>query len=213
MKAALLGFLGLLTSGCLAGPVDRIDASVVFVDREERVVAQALVRGEITVAFPLLRGALFGDPDSDPIAVARVAPSGRLTLDLEPFRATLDWMAETLNEEDRAEGIGVSPPDTRLARIGTFSFDSRSRKAIGGGGFRDESNGDGLLLAYFARPCRVTGDFVDEEGEFHHDVRIQEAGIHWIRMRQTAPGKYVLEAAAPDIRPTFLVIVTEMMAF
>lgn len=80
----------------------------------------------------------------------------------------------------------VEPADSKFARLvlsagNPFLYPYDERNA----GFIDGKTGNHFALVYVDRPCRITGTIQANDGAFRHDLALDKAGLHWVRVQST----------------------------
>lgn len=131
--------------------------------------------------------------------------------------------AQPLRPRPEDDGLAVQPADARISRLVLGLLDSLQYPMASVTGLRDDSTGEQLVLLYADRPCRITGridlaptgTFVDRHpvaratfsGVFAHDIVLPQAGLHWLRIRAEAPGRFqVSRTEAPPRVSVFVLL-------
>jgi len=174
--------------------------------RSEKTLTLVLVRNDGTInpsvesplqleaMFAMIPGGLGGAPlDNDRLLVP--ASFGKpFRLDMAALEKSASAHATEPSVEFFEQGFSISPPQTRLLRVGTFMFDAGNKRIIAGGAINDADLKSGYLLMYFDRPCRIVGHTQTGGIERNIDVKIDVSGLHWLKEHEVAAGKRVIEA-------------------
>lgn len=195
--------LVLLLSGCaMTGGVPdaergltELRAGVEYTDDDNQAIDARFQPGRLALVFPYIPGQIFGSPGSELLFTALLTPQASLQLDLTRALSALDRGAITLQAGENTAGMSIRPAGTRLARIGTFPFDARTREPLGEGGFIDARTREHMILMYFDRPCALSGTLEVDGESYLHDITIPAAGFHFLRVRQLDQLRYRLERA------------------
>ncbi|HEV8331435.1 MAG TPA: hypothetical protein VGQ22_08455 [Steroidobacteraceae bacterium] len=156
----------------------------------------------------LVRGAVMGTPDVTLQDYAFSPP--QFTLDLEALTPTADEHAQPLIMPALARGFRVEPVETRIARVGTYSYDAETGDALGFSGFIDPADRQLLTLIYVDRPCRLYGTIRLEESKVADlDARASTAGFHWLKINDQDPAHQRIVLAPPLPEVTHLVVIAQ----
>lgn len=139
-------------------------------------IAEKLTKREaVYLELGVIPGALYGSPLDEPLWYIDMSEVSAPAFDPVNFARELKKYAKPAVESSYQ--IEVIPKNTKFLRVSTLGVDAQDKKYLNGG-LRDEK-GDYLMLAYFDRPCRITGqaDF-DEDGIYEHDIKIEKPGIY-----------------------------------
>jgi hypothetical protein len=195
-----------LALGSLAGCAVLMLSGVDSRAQGEKSLTMTLVRSDGTInstfqsplqldaMFAMIPGGLGGAPlEKDQMLVP--ASFGK------PFRVDLDALQRSARAhatppsvEFFEQGFTVSPPQTRLLRVGTFMFDAEKKRILAGGAINDADLKSGYLLMYFDRACKVEGQTQTGGVERNVEINIDFPGLHWLREHEVAAGKRVIEA-------------------
>lgn len=150
----------------------------------------------LVAAFPVITGAVWGPPDTEPLVFAPAPFGATMTLPLKELEQKIRPIASPATPQSLEAGLVVQPEDTRLARVGTFFADKEQERYVFGAGFVDENTGDFLVLVYFDRPCTLSGTVTGQELPTHYQVQVPAAGLHWLRTRKIDGTRYEVEYEA-----------------
>ena len=148
---------------------------------------------------------------------------GRFDLNLGFVGRSLARSAQPLQPRPEDQALAVQPADARISRLLLGVLDSLQYPLAAVTGLRDAASGEEVVLLHADRPCRIvgnidlsrTGTFVDAHastrgrftGVFEHDVTIPHAGLHWLRVRPLAPGRFqVTRTEAPAQVSVFVLL-------
>lgn len=169
-----------------------LNAGVEYIDDDNQTLDARFQPGQLALMFPYVTGQIFGNPGSDMLFTELLTPQGGLHLDLARALPGLARGASTLQASENTEGLSIRPAGTRLARIGTFPFDARTREPLGEGGFLDARTREHLILVYFDRPCVVSGTLHADGAAFRHDITVPAPGFHFLRVHRLDALRYEL---------------------
>lgn len=168
----------------VAASLTVVNARVQYLGPDRSVLPGSHFPKDVVIILPYLSGAIFGNPRSKPIFQKRLTGELEFSLVLSDALAEMQAGAATLTREWASRGLSVTPEDTRLARIGTFAFNARTREELGYGGFIDTTTLDNLILVYVDRACEISGSFKLGEESYRHAIRLPAAGFHWLRVKR-----------------------------
>lgn len=156
-------------------------------------VVQVVGSPSLVAAFPVITGAVWGAPDTEPLVFAPAPFGGTMTVPLKELEQKIQPMASPATPESLKAGLLVQPEDTRLARVGTFFADKEQERYVFGAGFIDQASGDFLVLVYVDRPCTLSGTVSVQELPTQYHVQIPTPGMHWLRHRKVDNSHYEVE--------------------
>ena len=195
VSPTLLAVIGLLLGGCskVRGaestpkiePVHSISLTVTMVyiyGSANHGYRVSSATGDIV--FPPVVGRIFSPPERDISPEFVMAAIGQFqTVELADWEASFDAVASTLRQSPDTAAMQVSPPEARIARVGTFPADLAGSRMLGGGAFVDPRTQGLLILVYTDRPVSITGHRV--ESSAHFDIDLPTRGFHWVRSSST----------------------------
>jgi hypothetical protein len=152
---------------------------------------------DVKLWMGLVTGDVFGSP-SIPLH-EQTGKMEQIELDLAALGLVAARYAEPLTGTARLRGFQLEPKDARIARVGTFTYDAISGRALGATGFFALSDQRLLILIYVDRPCRLYGTVPLSATEAEElDVHLPAAGFHWLKALDDDPdhGRLVL---SPDM--------------
>ncbi|MDE2304409.1 MAG: hypothetical protein KGL34_02530 [Gammaproteobacteria bacterium] len=154
-------------------------------------------------------GAIQGSDDGGPLADLRVQ-AGHAVLEMNTIQTAIAVRARPLSRDAHAGGLRIEPPNTRLARVAPMPLTLDYQMFGSGSRFEDADTGDGLILAYFDRPCRLFGrlDGTGLKGErlvSRFDVTVARPGLVWLELVRS-PDRHTFEinSVAVSARPVFI---------
>jgi hypothetical protein len=137
--------------------------------------------GSVTPGAELrfIPGGIFGRPDREPVLHLRFEPLGAVEIDLAAVRQSAAKAARAADAGQFGSAVTVTPAQTRIARVGTFTSGGRY-----GTGIVSTVDKADHLLVYFDRACEIRG--VQRDGDLHirYDLVVPGEGLHWIVQRQ-----------------------------
>lgn len=192
-RAALAAvFLVAAIGGCSTVPSTSKQVRVGALDAAFREVVPPRVEQPLVAGLPLVVGEIWGNTSTKPVARLPASFGGVIHLSTSELAQRIAPLATAPTPAMRQHGPSIDPPDTRLARVGTFFYDARTDEAVLGAGFYDAVTKDPMLLVFVDRPCRITGMSVSGIEQAAFDVAIPSAGLHWLRIRLPEPQRAVL---------------------
>jgi hypothetical protein len=174
---------------------------------EDAVPVEGSFQG--TAMFGAIPGAIFGSPEP-PYTTAEADTISGLAFNLAQL-TDIRGQAAALTPKAVASGLVVSPANTRLLRVATGFKISDVREQRPFVGFADSDPKHTLILAYFDRPCRVTGTIVTpsrigEATKHRFDITIQKSGFHWLSISsKDANDLAVIRQASGSVKPILVV--------
>ncbi len=136
-------------------------------------------------AMGAIAGSISGNPGR--VIWVDIQDAGFVQLDLTSL-STLSRQARPIVTHE-GSSLRVTPAETRFARLSTQA-QTRTNSLHDYTEFSDSETGDGLVLVYFDRPCRLSGratDFgrtPDEKLLFDYDVEVSFVGWTWLEIRR-----------------------------
>jgi len=132
-------------------------------------------------------GALAGMPRLENPILIRTRLGDDFVLPIADLRTMVEPLAAPANDFMRANGVVVTPSDTRLLRIGTFFQADFPATKLLGAGLIDTVRHQNVVLAYFDRACSVEGDVHNGDLVISFSLKIPDAGLYWLRSDDTDP--------------------------
>ena len=166
--------------------------TVEYVNAEFQVISRPDLTQRVIVLFNVIPGGIWGQPLNETLELEVVDIGDALTTDFSGLQTEIEIFATTLLDTDANQQIEISPKETNLARLGTFSFDLESRENMGGTGFGSpDKDIHALVLTYFDRPAVLSGvqNMNGDTTEFRIDVK--KKGLVWLKILRPAPNYYI----------------------
>ncbi len=167
-----------------------------------------LPRRSLSAVFPAVQGAIFGKPSAELVASIPVLIGRAFTIDLAAWEQRFAQRAQAASGPT-FKNVTLEPRAMRMARVGTFLFDTASQRYMPGGvGFEDADSGDHVLLVYVDRPCSMRGVMGEGDDSAEIDVSFPRAGLSWLRVvrnEATAPIRFRVSMAGDLKKLTLLV--------
>jgi hypothetical protein len=181
-----------LLQGC-AGPAaspaslrkasGEVQLKAVLVDDKFQEIAAPYPR-KLKASFPLVLGAVFGNP-SQRVGYEPPAVLGeKFTLDLDSLEVAARNAAAPVQGMLLASSMSVQPSQLKVARVGTYFLDETGAYSVSGAGFADARSHEPLVLVYFDRAATIKGHAQSWGENFDFDVAVPEAGLYWLRARK-----------------------------
>lgn len=153
---------------------------VILAPGDASVPGQGSARPRYSLYLPLIRGALFGTPNTPDVVVFSTNESGQLPVQFESIERAASKLAAKVDPELVNLGLSVEPESTRLARVATFAVDAPSGRGYEVTGFVDTDASRFVVLVYFDRPCRISGTIMVGDVAASHDLVVPGAGLYWM---------------------------------
>jgi hypothetical protein len=185
-----------------------IHAKVVAVDPQGRSIS-ADPKG-LMLLFPSISGQIDGEFKSKPMQSVPAAIGSEFSLDLSDLALHIREVSAPLANNPQTQGLLVTPPSARFARVATIAVDAATGKIVGGASFIEPVSRNIMVLVYADRPCSITGSTRLEGKNFKHEIRLNHPGFHWIRYHRLGKDNFILKeyiAAAGSVQ--FLIRQTE----
>jgi len=205
-----LFLLVIVLSGCsspnrvgVQNSPDVVAAFVETVDAKYQSQQSTLGLRDVTLKFSLIPGSIFGAPSTGDVLIERTQVGNTFNLDLRRLGDSAARLASPLNPRMAEAGMVIEPRNTRLARVGTFVFDTQTDQSSAAGMFIEPGTRDALALVYFDEPCRIAGLMRMGEIEARHDIVIPGRGLHWIGIRESAGNHFYLWTSKVSERVIF----------
>jgi hypothetical protein len=146
----------------------------------------------LRLIFPSISGQIFGNPSQNIIYSTKPKSKETFTLKLpnEPVN---------LATEMNVKGLAIQPSNTKILRLGTFNYLSRYKEQVGGGAFINKVNSNYVVLVYFSKPSKVTGNLNIGDESYQHNIVINKSGWHWIEVKNIDNNQYKLVKYQGDI--------------
>lgn len=218
-RNARIGFLlasTLLSAGCATvGSVSGVATGRVTVPVKFRgsLGDTAFVDGRMvdaTVELGAIPGEIFGDRGPGLVTESVNATSAAFELDLDRLTRLSAQKAAVMTQTASDAGWKITPANTRMLRISTDIGLAAHRYRLTTA-FADAPSANLLILAYFDRPCHVTGTIqTGRAGRPPHtsaiDVKVKKAGLHWLAANENAyPPASAIAHASGSVIPVFVV--------
>lgn len=213
----LLLLNALLLSGC-ANNVTRqenaqnqsFEMSIAYYNDSGDPLGHMMNGEQILLLFPSIKGQIFGIPRRPILTEVTVTDDQPFIVDLPDINNS---ESAVLVDTRFTSGLSVLPAQTQMLRVATMAFEKKTREPFAAGSLINPKTGDNLLLMYFSMPCSITG-IVETSGlRYDHQIKIKEAGWHWIAGTQPSAGVSRLRAlrGQPD-KVEFAITVDGMLA-
>ncbi len=191
--------------------LSELSISVEYFDDSNHKISPKYQPKRVVLSFPHIPGQIFGSPTEKSVFVTPVEVGDRTVVSLDDAQRLLESQALTLKDVAMTKGLSVRPKDTKFSRVGTFPHDAYTSELIGGGGFIDPASRNNLILMYFDRPSRITGDVVMDGKSTGHAIDIPAAGFHWIEVKHTGRKQHTLIRRAPLREVVFSIYLNELI--
>lgn len=124
--------------------------------------------------FGIIPGSIEGRP-SQPV---HVVTDGResFLLEFEALASVVGNAAKRLTRAAVLAGYRITPRETKLARISTFTYSTDTGRGLGSTYLADPTDGSALTLVYFDRTCHMRGPKIN--------ISVTGPGFAWIRFSQ-----------------------------
>lgn len=156
----VLALWGCATSGGLphgaAAPVD-VTFRVGYYDQENHPVSGSSLPQTVSLLIQLIAGDFAGAPNNEVILQLSVPIGSEAKLAIGDQLRKIDALAAPLTKDAMNAGLVVTPPETRIARFATLVLYPDAPKGFGWSSFRGSEPNELLVMAYFDRPCTVSG--------------------------------------------------------
>jgi hypothetical protein len=172
----------------------RIETHVEYVDTDNRHLEKEQFPKDVVLAFPYIAGGIFGRADSEPLFVERVTEELGFSLELADKQSIIENASRPLMGKWLELGLNITPAETRLSRIGTFSFNGITDKHIGGGGFINSLSRNSVILIYVDRACEIKGEIKVGKKLYIHQIELPAKGYFWIEIEKTSEATSILSA-------------------
>lgn len=133
---------------------------------------EAFIDEGLQLLFPAIPGGIFGTPSSTVLDYVEVHDH-TFTLNLP---ANINEIAQPYSMDQ----LDISPETLKIVRVETFH--SVPNGPIGKGAFKNSESGNLLILIYFSKPARITGELINGYDVYIHDIAIKQAGWNWIEI-------------------------------
>jgi hypothetical protein len=163
-----------------------------------------------SVVWGIIPGAIAGLPDYS-LQTQEVDSTSTFPVDFSELRKIFNRRSTTITPDATRAGLKIDPVDTRFARVATgLGMDNTSEPL--GFGFIDAVSKKPLTLAFFDRPCRLSGIVKEHEMTIlFFDVVVHAAGLTWMQM--TADGADHVSVTNAPGRPTPILVVAPIPWF
>jgi hypothetical protein len=213
--AAAMTLLAVCMSSCTSPPpVADARSEVMVVPVKYGDVSGDVIRPQerpvkAFVTFGAIAGTLLGSAPGPKLAVP-IDSSQAFSINMSELQTYMSQRAATLTATPGLTStLQIDPIDTRFARVGHFLRYESAARAPGPTRLVDSGSKDNLVLAYFDRPCHLTGTLTyggAEPGSREYDVVIEHAGLNWLAATKKGPGDYSVVRHAPSpVRPVFVI--------
>jgi len=123
-----------------------------------------------SLSVPFRTGSIYGNPTSGSFPDAVVRANYRFKIDLNQGHNVL--LSSLVETRFVSSGLRVEPVDTRIARVSPALTDPDEGSSLGITNWVNPATDHTLMLLYFDRPARVTGD--------RYDIEVTEPGYVWV---------------------------------
>lgn len=191
---AVLSFAGCVSptrqtgAGVVHQP-DTVRLTVHMLGRDRTILPDTARGEEMVLVMPVVAGGVFGEVGRIPLLSREVQPGETFDLDLASLKGPMAKSAAPWGDTEANRPLVVSPIETRLARLGTFTAEGKNPTKVWQTMFVDSRNSDRLLLVYVDRPCSIRGENSHGGETFDHVIDFPSSGLHWVRSREIAPGR------------------------
>lgn len=176
-----------------ANRILKINVPLMFVDKQNNTLSKKNIPRNIYVLLPYLPGEIFGNPKSGPIYAGVLQKNSKLFVDLSKSLDLIKNDAKPITQRWSLKGLKAYPENTKIARIGTFVYDAKTKKPMGGGGFIDPKSKDHLVLIYVSQACKIMGNIMLGKESFEHHIELPNSGFNFLRVRVLSSNQYKIE--------------------
>lgn len=151
-----------------------------------------------TAELRLIPGGILGRPAREPVLNLRFDPRGEVEIDLAALRQAAAKFARPADARELGGEATVTPAQTRIARIATFTTGGPY-----GTGIVSAVDKVGHLLVYFDRACEIRGVQRDGNLQIRYDIVVPGEGLHWIMQSRLDAENYAGRLAT-DVKADLL---------
>jgi hypothetical protein len=193
---------GCATSGGPAGgtaaPAD-VTFRAGYYDEDNHPVSGSSLPQTVSLLIRVIAGDFAGTPNNEVILQLSIPIGSEAKLAIGDQLRKIDALAAPLTRDAINSGIVVTPPETRFARFATLVLYPNAPKGVGWSSFRGSEPNELLVLAYFDRPCTVSGTARRYGYATTFNVVVPSAGVHFLRMsRDGGRDSHATWSATPE---------------
>jgi len=177
-----------------------IDSSIRFVEEDHATLRQGVSREGIFQWFPFIGGDLYGAPTTEDYIRPELKDDLSFSFDLNQSYGYVDTLARPAALS--AKGIELTPKETRVARVATFTFDPVTKQRVGYTTWAEPDTKDTFVLAYFDRACEIRGEVVTEGDRHGFAIIVPGPGYSWIRFHKLSEHEFEVTWSARPKRLT-----------
>jgi hypothetical protein len=173
---AIISFLACMTLSTQAISQTKLSAEV---PQEFNTIINKT--GFIYLELSVVPGGIYGTPTKSPIWFIDLSKQLNPSIDIKRLESELPEYATDSNSGMSSRKILITPSETKLVRLGTAGYVVNNEKGLMGA-FLNQSKKP-VMLVYFDRACKVSGDVTWEDGEvYSHNFQIPEAGLYELEL-------------------------------
>jgi hypothetical protein len=162
-----------------SGPIVERTFLAAAVDKKGSEIAVDWQGKPLVAAFPYVVGTVFGPTEWKTHLGYPVEFGEYFVVRMDDLEQRLSLVAKTARGDFKKKSVTIEPRETRIARVGTFYTDVVTKLERFGAGFLDRSTKEPLILAYFDRPCSISGTY--RKGPVL-SIDIPKSGLSWLRL-------------------------------
>ncbi len=126
----------------------------------------------LQLLFPAIPGGIFGNPSSRVLDYIEVKEHS--------FTLSLPANINEIAQPFASDKLTVSPKNLEIVRVETFH--SVPNGPIGKGAFKNTESGNLLILVYFSKSAKITGELTNNGDVYVHDISVKRPGWHWLEI-------------------------------
>lgn len=166
-------------------------------DEQHRPQSRYLLPEQMILTLAAIPGSFTGDAVAESVMGIEVDRDRIFVLDFSDIRAEIKSYSRPLQVTDSNRDLQLEPADTRFVRLGTFVMTTEKYAQIGATGIsqREGESVNWQMLAYFDRPCRLTGSTWQGGERMEYDLEIPAAGFWLLNTIDTDENHHKVVAA------------------
>lgn len=197
----------ILVTGCVANQdmalslgsgLQQVELGVVFLDDDDNLLVEDDLPRSAYLTFPVIPGGITGEVLTDSVYTLEVPTSSKFVLDLNSLSESILPFAVPMFSTSYTRNIAVLPKETKMLRLGTFAYNTKTYEQIGATGLVSigPEGVTSILLVYFDRATKISG--ANSEGEFTIEYDVSVTGPGFVFLQATELGETHLKVTVHE---------------
>ncbi len=175
-----------------------IKVKIEYVDSEGNQLSNDELTKDLIIRFPYITGSFFGRTENEAVFLEKANQKYEIDLDLLKREKMVKGSASKLSKQWIHLGLNSKPKSVKLLRIGTFPYDSITKKLIASAAFKQTQTGDLMMLIYVNKKSTFVGEVILDNEKYIHDISFPSKGFYWLLSKEISQNLFKIQQYSND---------------